>query len=414
MAAIRSPRGRSPRRLPAELVEPVASAGDALGVPPALDGRPQLASSVASSRSVGIAPIAGQVAEAAGAGGSAVHGARNVSRPARIAGTGATRAPRPDAASPAGTRCAGGPDRRRPDVAATCAATAATCAAIRSSHRRAAATRGRPRVVARIPGRAAGADRRRRRRCRRVPRAHAQRVAKPVEALPVQDPVVGQRQQARPQRQQVAGEVAAVHRRDVERRQRLQRLRVVPVVEVALGSAPARSSCAACSPCARRAGRPGCSRSRRRSGSPAARAPCWSATCDARPRRPDAPGSCRAAASGPPGRRRSRRTPRSCARACAGSGSGPRLRRASRRASGRLIHQAIAGDDAARAAGSARPPASAGGAASARWTAAATAMAGAIHIERIDAASAVPTDSSARSARLVRRRRVPLEQPPVR
>ena len=46
--------------------------------------------------------------------------------------------------------------------------------------------------------------------------------------------VVGQRQQARTQGEQVAGEVAAVHRRDVARKQRPQRLRVVPVVEMAL------------------------------------------------------------------------------------------------------------------------------------------------------------------------------------
>ncbi len=43
---------------------------------------------------------------------------------------------------------------------------------------------------------------------------------------------VDQRQQARAQGQQVPGEVAAVHRRDVQRRQRLQALRVVPVVEM--------------------------------------------------------------------------------------------------------------------------------------------------------------------------------------
>src|SRR6185312_12037457 len=44
---------------------------------------------------------------------------------------------------------------------------------------------------------------------------------------------IDQFEQARAQGQQVAGEVAAVHRRDVQRRQRLQGLRVVPVVEVA-------------------------------------------------------------------------------------------------------------------------------------------------------------------------------------
>ena len=46
--------------------------------------------------------------------------------------------------------------------------------------------------------------------------------------------MIGKREQSRPQCQQMAREVSAVHRRNVERWQRLQRLRVVPVVEVTL------------------------------------------------------------------------------------------------------------------------------------------------------------------------------------
>ncbi len=66
---------------------------------------------------------------------------------------------------------------------------------------------------------------------RRVPE-QPERVAQAIEQPRRQYRVVGQREQARTQGQQMAGEVAAVHCRDVPRRQRLQRLRVVPVVEV--------------------------------------------------------------------------------------------------------------------------------------------------------------------------------------
>ena len=58
-------------------------------------------------------------------------------------------------------------------------------------------------------------------------------VAEPFEPSRSQDLVIGKREQTRPQRQQMAREISAVHRRDVERRQRFQGLGVVPVVEVA-------------------------------------------------------------------------------------------------------------------------------------------------------------------------------------
>ena len=48
--------------------------------------------------------------------------------------------------------------------------------------------------------------------------------------------MIGKSEQTRPQCQQMACEVPAVHRRNVEGRQWFQRLRVVPVVEVALVS----------------------------------------------------------------------------------------------------------------------------------------------------------------------------------
>ena len=48
-----------------------------------------------------------------------------------------------------------------------------------------------------------------------------------------QDLLIGKCEQTRPQCQQMSREVPAVHRRNVERCQRFQRLRVVSVVEVA-------------------------------------------------------------------------------------------------------------------------------------------------------------------------------------
>ncbi len=61
---------------------------------------------------------------------------------------------------------------------------------------------------------------------------NSQRIAQTIEQPYRQYLVISQREQAGTQGQQMAGEVAAVHRRDVQRWQRLQRLRVVPVVEV--------------------------------------------------------------------------------------------------------------------------------------------------------------------------------------
>ena len=60
-----------------------------------------------------------------------------------------------------------------------------------------------------------------------------QRVAEPVEQACSQDIVIGKSEQTLPQCQQMACEIPAVNRRNVEGQQRLQRLRVVPVIEVA-------------------------------------------------------------------------------------------------------------------------------------------------------------------------------------
>ena len=60
-----------------------------------------------------------------------------------------------------------------------------------------------------------------------------QRVAQPFEQARSQDFVIGKRDQTLPERQQMAREIPAVNRRNVEGQQRLQGLRVVPVIEVA-------------------------------------------------------------------------------------------------------------------------------------------------------------------------------------
>ena len=140
------------------------------------------------------------------------------------------------------------------------------------------------------------------------------RVGQAFEHPPRHDRFVRQRQQADAQRQQVTGEVSAVDGRDVHRQQRLQGLRVVPVVEVTpvpFEGAMLRSALAVRSSSVRSEG----SRSHGRPGWRAAPAPCWSARCGAPPPGRVAPGRCPAAASCPPGRRTSRRTPRFAARA---------------------------------------------------------------------------------------------------
>ena len=71
-------------------------------------------------------------------------------------------------------------------------------------------------------------------------RESAQRVGQAFEPAQLDDPVVGKRRESGPQRHQVTGEIAAVHRRDIQRRQRLARLRVVPVVEMTLVSLEGR------------------------------------------------------------------------------------------------------------------------------------------------------------------------------
>ena len=97
-----------------------------------------------------------------------------------------------------------------------------------------------------------------------------------------------------------AGQVAAVHRRDVARRQRLERPRVVPVVEVAAVALHAGQRAERLAGCGRAVGRRSSSRSRRRPGSPAAPCRCSSGWCATRRTGPDAPGCCPAAASSLP------------------------------------------------------------------------------------------------------------------
>ena len=212
---------------------------------------------------------------------------------------------------------------------------------------------------------------------------------------------VGQSQQPGAQRQQVAGEVAAVDRRDVARRQRLERPRVVPVVEVAaVALQPVQRARASRAVRSMQLAGARCSRSRRPPGWRAATGRCWSATCGARAparvllevvgRQPVVLGVDEA----------SRRSARSCARRgrrnarLVGDRAAARARR-----SGRLSHQAISGrgqpqQPGAAARRRAHRLASHG---QRRAAAAAGATAGAIHIDRVASAeTAVPRAALAR------------------
>ena len=276
------------------------------------------ASSAASSRSVGISRMPGRSPNPLGAAGSALHGARNASSSCMLRHW-RTSASRPERRFARGRGCAGGigagnagdlrgdlgdarvepvePLPRRRDGRGPGVVGGLQIPLQANERRRSGAADGvgeRPQRVAQAfePSRDPGS-------CRRQARA--------VPAATSADGPRGSR--CPPPRHRAAAAASATACRTSCRS--------------APRAVPGPSSCAAHSPCAGRAVRPGCSRSRRPSDSPAAQAPCWSATCDARRWRPDAPGSCPAAASGRPDRRRSRRTPRSCARACAGRASAP-------------------------------------------------------------------------------------------
>ena len=147
------------------------------------------------------------------------------------------------------------------------------------------------------------------------------------------------------QREEVAGQVAAVHRRDVLRVQRPQVPRVVPVVEVAAkprqvahrlerGFQP----------------RDGVERARPAEIAGADRgkqieADDWWARCDARRPASGLPGNCPAAACGPLPSRRSRRSARCGARPAAERARPPPKPASAPATSGdRLAHRAMAGD----------------------------------------------------------------------
>ena len=63
---------------------------------------------------------------------------------------------------------------------------------------------------------------------------HVQGVGQPLEHARTRNRVIGQREQPCAQCEQMAGEVAAIHRRNVQRGQRHQRFGVVPVVKMSL------------------------------------------------------------------------------------------------------------------------------------------------------------------------------------
>ena len=102
------------------------------------------------------------------------------------------------------------------------------------------------------------------------------------------------------QRDQVAGQVAAVDRRDIGGIERTQIRRVVPIEEVAAEALQATPWSPASPRGARRLRACRSSRSRGRRSSTAAAGQDWSATCDGRRRAWDPPGNCPAAACGRP------------------------------------------------------------------------------------------------------------------
>ena len=77
------------------------------------------------------------------------------------------------------------------------------------------------------PGRSGAPRRERRSFC-----DDSQSIVQTVEKAIFNDFMIGKRQQSRLQGQHVACEISAVHRRHIERRQRFQSLRVVPVIEM--------------------------------------------------------------------------------------------------------------------------------------------------------------------------------------
>ena len=137
------------------------------------------------------------------------------------------------------------------------------------------------------------------------------------------------------QRDQVAGQVAAVDRRDIGGLQRTQVRRVVPVEEMAAEALQAIPWSPASPPGARRLRACRSSRSRGRRLSTAAEADDWSATSGGRRRAWDPPGSCPAAA---------------CCRSAVTNVSKKRQ-----------VRRAISRSDRASASEIARLPASAGG-----------------------------------------------------
>ena len=116
------------------------------------------------------------------------------------------------------------------------------------------------------------------------------------------------------QRDQVAGQVAAVHGRDVARLQRAQVGRVVPVVEMAAEALQPRHRGERRLQPLDRVGQPDPAEIVRAGRATADRGRYWWARSGARAPAPGLPGSCRAAACCRPASRTSRRTARSAAR----------------------------------------------------------------------------------------------------
>ena len=193
-------------------------------------------SSLASSRSVGISSMPGKSLSLSGEAGSNVHGARNVSS-SRASWHCRARACAHHFAWLSGS-------------ASRLPTTSAADVASRSRHSRAAASvvgresTCRLQILLKLSelGRSGSS---------RSVHENPQRVAQPVKQSRSQDLVIGKCEQARPQCQQMAREVPAVHRRNVERVAAVSETACRTSCRSGPGAVPGLPSCGVHSPCAR-------------------------------------------------------------------------------------------------------------------------------------------------------------------
>ncbi len=190
--------------------------------------------------------------------------------------------------------------------------------------------------------------------------------------------------QARAQREQAPGQIAAVHGRDVLRVERKQGAACRTSCRNGRGSARASPSSSEPGRSCARARRRRCIRNRAPPDLPEAPCPCSWGRARRRCSETDTPGSCRAAASCARGRQNRRRTATYAGPAFAGTPAVGRSSPLTAERSGLLIHQPTMGDDQPEQQhrDHERPSGHAGAGATASTTARTMARSGAIHISR--------------------------------